>query len=202
MTVTGPVVLSEQAEAATSLLFRTLGTHRTIVAHLPAQPTMSRLRGHLDDREEIQSQATLLRLLSITEAFAAAELLRHVESILDPEAHLTISRIWDKAAVGATSGWAEQKNAYKNWLGVAVDWKPVERLAEARNAIAHGLGTLTRRQLRNRQSVIAKLTAAGITLQNDRIMLDDAVLGQAAIACRDFIAELDHGVQSRAAQYR
>jgi 3-mercaptopyruvate sulfurtransferase SseA len=66
-----------------------------------------------------------------------------------------------------------------------------------RNAVAHGLGKLTRRQLRSEQSVKSKLKAAGITVDDNRIVLSDDSLAAAASACRDFIERLDLTVQAR-----
>jgi hypothetical protein len=133
-------------------------------------------------------------------------LLDAVEELVEPSRNQSVSHVWDRAAIGATSGWKEQKLAYKEWLGVklaATDWKRVEQLAEARNAVAHGLGTLTRRQLRNEQAVHPALKAVGISLDdNDFIVLSDQVLLDAANACRDFIQRLDEAVQNRPGNFR
>lgn len=191
-----------QAEAACVLIFRTLGAHRVAVGHLPAQRGPRRLGGLPDDRRDMQAQATLVRLLSITESFTADTLLRHVEPLVRPKSHQTVSLIWDSAAVSATGTWESQQNAYRRWLGVKLDWKPVERLSEARNAVAHGLGELTRRQKRDETSVRAKLATAGIPLAGNRIVLSDAVLATSARTLRDFILLLDLAVQNRPPAHR
>ncbi|MEU5554048.1 hypothetical protein ABZ738_30175 [Micromonospora sp. NPDC047793] len=142
-------------------------------------------------------QATLIRLLSITEAFAADLLAREADRAVSLSQSTAASRIAEEAVIRATSGWQDQRKAYKDWLGVTEDWNAVDRLAEARNAVAHGLGKLTKRQLRNEQSVRAKLRAAGISLNNGRIVLSDANLAAATSACRDFIERVDRAVQVR-----
>lgn len=124
-------------------------------------------------------QATLVRLLSITEAFASEVLSREVDE------HSLARR------------GQEQQRSYKDWFGVKVDWTAVDRLAEARNAVAHGLGKLTRRQLRSEQRVKSKLKAAGIAVDDNRIVLSDSSLAATALACRDFIERLDFTVQDR-----
>ena len=73
----------------------------------------------------------------------------------------SIDSVWEDAAVRGTN----------TWLGVNQDWKVVERLAEARIAVAHGLGTLTRRQVRNEQSIREKLRLAGISLHGKRSLV-------------------------------
>jgi hypothetical protein len=197
-----PLVATTEAEEASALLFQTLGAHRTAVAALrPLRPP--RLpSGRIPDTEQIQCQSTLVRLLSITESFASQLLLREIDKTATRAQSVSIDRIWDDAAIRGTSTWNEQKDSYANWLGVKVDWKVVERLAEARNAVAHGLGTLTRRQLRKEASVRSKLQEAGIALTGIRIVLSEAALSSAASDCRDLIHRLDFAVQARSPEYR
>jgi hypothetical protein len=199
--MTTPVVTVE-AEDASALLFQTLGAHRTAMAALrPRQPP--RLpSGRIPDPEQIQCQSTLVRLLSITESFTSQLLLREIDKAAARARSASINSVWDDAAIRGTSTWQQQKDAYINWLGVKEDWKVVDRLAEARNAVAHGLGTLTRRQRRNEASVRTKLKEAGITLTGIRIVLSDAALASAATGCRDLIRRIDLAVQARPPKYR
>lgn len=195
--------LSEHAEEASGLLFRTIAAHRAAVSVL--EPfARRRLAGPREDREQIQCQATLVRLLSITESFCSDRLLEEVERIIAPSRHKTVSEVWDRVAISATNTWAEQQKAYKELLGVTLtssDWKSVEQLAEARNAVAHGLGRLTRRQQRNQQSVHAKLASCGISVRNGQIIVNDSVLFNAAQTCRSFIERLDAAIEDRPAPY-
>jgi hypothetical protein len=154
--MTTPVVTIE-AEDASTLLFQTLGAHRTAVTALRPRRPPRLPSDTIADAEQIQCQSTLVRLLSVTESFASGLLVREIEKAAARAQSASIDYIWDDAAIKGTSTWAEQKDAYSNWLGVKEDWKVVERLAEARNAVAHGLGTLTRRQLRKEASVRSKL---------------------------------------------
>jgi hypothetical protein len=197
-----PSVVTAEAEEASALLFQTLGAHRTAVTTLRRRRPARLPSGRLPDTEQIQCQSALVRLLSITESFTSQLLLQEIDKIAARARSVTIDRIWDDAAVRGTGTWSEQKDSYANWLGVKVDWKVVERLAEARNAVAHGLGTLTRRQLRKEASVRSKLKEAGITLSGIRVVLSDAALSSAASDCRDLIYRIDLAVQSRSANYR
>jgi hypothetical protein len=149
-----------------------------------------------DDPVQDRCQATLMRLLSITEAFSADLLSREVNTAVAHGQSVTAMKIADEALIRGTNGWQDQKKSYKDWLGVEVDWKAVERLSEARNAVAHGLGKLTRRQMRNEQSVKGKLRVAGITVEDSGIVLSDESLASAGSACRDFIERLDLAVQA------
>lgn len=197
-----PSVVTAEAEEASALLFQTLGAHRTTVTALRRHRPARLPSGRVPDTEQIQCQSTLVRLLSITASFTSQLLLQEIDKIAARARSVAIDRIWDDAAVRGTGTWSEQKDSYANWLGVKVDWKVVERLAEARNAVAHGLGTLTRRQLRKEASVRSKLKEAGITLNGIRVVLSDAALSSAASDCRNLIHRIDLAVQSRSADYR
>lgn len=197
-----PPVVTTEAEEASALLFQTLGAHRTAVAALRSLRPPRLPSSRIPDTEQIQCQSTLVRLLSITESFASQLLLREIDKVAARARSVAIDRIWDDAAVKGTNTWNEQRDSYANWLGVKVDWKVVERLAEARNAVAHGLGTLTRRQLRKEASVRSKLKEAGIPLTGIRIVLSDAALSSAANDCRGLIYSLDLAVQARSPDYR
>lgn len=198
MTTSVPQAPSAEAEAASALLFRTLGAHRAAVAALRPRP-LPRLRVSPDgDPVQDRCQGTLVRLLSITEAFASDMLSREVDRAVAGARNATATKVADEAVIRGTSTWQEQKKSYKDWLGVDEDWKAVERLAEARNAVAHGLGKLTRRQLRSERSVKSKLKAAGITIDDNKIVLSDDNLATAASACRDLIERLDLAIQNRA----
>ncbi|MDG4778984.1 hypothetical protein O7614_04905 [Micromonospora sp. WMMD961] len=124
-------------------------------------------------------------------------LSREVERALSGASNATATKIAEDAIIRGTGGWSDQQRSYKDWLGVNEDWKAVERLAEARNAVAHGLGKLTRRQIRSERSVKDKLRAAGITVDDNRVVLSDGSLAAAASACRDFIERLDLAVQAK-----
>ncbi len=124
-------------------------------------------------------------------------LAREVDRAVPRTLSVTATKVADEAVIRGTSTWQDQQKSYKEWLGINEDWKAVERLAEARNAVAHGLGKLTRRQLRNEQGVKSKLKAAGIAVNNNTILLSDDSLLAAAAACRDFIERVDIAVQAR-----
>lgn len=197
-----PRVLTARAESARELIYRTLGVHRTVMTNLHPGLRRRRLGGPDDSRAQIQRQATFLRLLSITESFCGELLLSQTESLVRPTSHKVLLGIWDDAAVGATNTWLNQKDSYKTWLGVSVNFNSVNQLAEARNAIAHGLGTLTRRQRRNETRSVSRIRAAGIDVVGGQVILTEASLARAADTCRQTIVEVDLLVQDRPRSYR
>lgn len=184
-------VLSARAESAVSLIFQTLGGHKTTMLTIRSSKHAMRLAPPQLDLEQIHFQATLLRLVSIAESFCAARLLACAESTLPAGTGPVVAVLWEDAALEATKTWESQKQAFRKWFDVKPDWTRVDGLAEARNAIAHGLGTLTRRQLKSRQSTLTKLDRTGICLAGDRLILTDGDLSRAAAICRDIITEVD-----------
>jgi len=197
VSIPSPLIVSHEAEAASALLFRTLGAHRTaITTSHTERPT--RLRATTDgDPLQDRRQATLVRLLSITESFAADLLSREIDKAANEANNASISRIAEDAVNQAIGTWAGQKKSYKEWLGISESWTKVEQLAEARNAVAHGLGKLTRRQLKNESGTTSQLRAVGIAVNNQAILLTEDNLQSAALICRDFIERIDLAVQSR-----
>ena len=101
------------------------------------------------------------------------------------------------ATAAAPTGPVETSVAATGVAASAVETSAAVTSSRTRNAVAHGLGKLTRRQLRSEQSVKSKLKTAGIRVGDNRIALSDDSLAAAASACRDFIERLDLAVQAR-----
>ena len=192
-------VSTARAEEACELLFRTLAAHRDAVAGLTMRVASRRIPVVGTDPEQLQCQATLVRLLSITESFCSERLLNELESAVDPDRHDVVAQIWNSAYDAATSTWEKQQVHYNKWLGVNLGaaWTPIKDIAATRNAVAHGHGFLTQRQRRDRGDMKSKLTPHQITLDGDRIVLSDSALAGVTATCRKFIETLDLAVQNR-----
>jgi hypothetical protein len=189
-------VPSQRAEDSAHLLMRTLGAHRTSAAGMsPAGP--SRLTTGRHDRLQVAHQATLIRLASITEAYCADALVSAAEQLAQPGRSVTMQAIWDETAISATRSWQSQKTAYKDWLSLTIAWGTIDAVADARNAVAHGLGSLTRQQIRKESAVRGRLTSLGVTLVGRDVELSDGSLQGLGVKCRDFILELDSNLQAR-----
>lgn len=185
-----PPVVSQEAEDSCRLLNQTLAAHQDAVRALRSLRTAPRIIGAFDSAQ-VQRQATLLRLVSIAEAFAA-QTLRAIAEPWAEGSELVVHEAWTAQLDKELSGWADFPNTYKKRLGIKpsdAPWTEMHGYTDARNVIAHGLGTLTTRQ-RN-QSTRDKLTSVGVAPVNDRITLTEDVLVTAAEACRTFIEQLD-----------
>ena len=177
---------------------RTLGAHRTQISGMTATPP-ARLGTSGHDRFQVAHQATLIRKASITEAYCADALLAAAEALAQPSTTSTMQTMWEELAISATRTWKDQQSAFKNWVGVTIKWDTIDGMADARNAVAHGLGSLTRQQLRNEARVRSRLTKVGLSVTGRDIQLTDTTLQGLAIKCRDFILDLDQKVQVRLA---
>lgn len=195
--MTLPVVLSSRAEASCRLLRQTLGLHRMQSSSSASLALPHRLAPTTFDGTQVQRQATLLRLISITEAFCTDRLLGVAENHISPTGSPVRAAIWERASTSSVSTWSGIESSYKSWLAVEPSWTRIRQLTEIRNAIAHGLGTLTRVQLKTRPSVVGKMSAAKVKLDGDRVVLEEANLETACQACVDLISELDQLVQRR-----
>lgn len=190
-------VLSEDAENSCRLINQTLAVHREVAITLSMSPPVtSRLFTGDPDSIQLQRQASLVRLLSITEAFCSERLLDEMNGIVESVSHEGVSNIWNTAYDSAIGKWESQKEAFKNWLGVPAHlWKDVLELAKARNAVAHRYGHLT--QLQRRASPTRKMTLVDalrrqkIEVVGESIVLSEESVAQAAFTCRKFIVAVD-----------
>jgi len=175
---------------------RTLGAHRMHIAGIPPS-RVSRLSGARYDPVQTAHQSALIRLASITESFCAEALVAAAESLSQPGLNPTMQIIWNDAVISATRTWHDQKKSYDTWLQVKVSWETIDAIADARNAVAHGLGSLTRQQLRNETAVQARLKKLGVSVIGRNVELSDSSLYGLGARCRDFIVGLDAALQAR-----
>lgn len=190
-------VESLRAEAACRLLNLSLGLHRTQVQVVTGRSFVSRLEAPNFDGLQVQRQGTLLRMLSITESYCADRLLEVAERDVEPTTSEVRARIWNQSSIGAISTWSGIQNSYRKWFSIRPDWNNLDRLVEVRNSIAHGLGELTRMQRAKQMSTVNKITAAGIKMDGNRIVLEERDLDQAKRDCIALITEIDLLTQKR-----
>src|SRR4051812_30280876 len=192
-------VASPRAEASCQLLMRTLGNYQAQSVTLTA-PRISRLSARRHEKLEIAQQATLIRLASITEAYCGDALIEAAEVLALPGPTSIVQALWDEAAIKATRTWNEQKSAYKKWLHLTIKWEVIDAMADARNAIAHGLGSLTRQQIKDQATIAARLGSLSIGLSGRDIVLTDRSLKGLALKARAFILDLDTQIDARLQQ--
>lgn len=93
------------------------------------------------------------------------------------------------------STWNKRQKAWASAgidLGVCPDWEALMGFVEARNAMQHGQGRLTGRQLNlHRQQVLDRLDAAAIQLNGDLLQVSAGDVTRCAQTCMSFITWLD-----------
>lgn len=193
-------LLSSDAEQSRRLIFETLFGHRATIAAIRVRSVR---RGRFPgaptgDQEQIQRQATLVRFMSITDAFVTQRLYSELEAIKSTRKNPATQKVWNDLHDRATGSWKAQQQAYHSWLDVPEDlWKQIMDLADARNAVAHGYGELTLRQKRGKRETLEnRLKPHQITLHGDRIILTESAIALAASTCRTFIKNIDGALTS------
>jgi hypothetical protein len=140
-------------------------------------------------------------MASIAEEFSR-ELLLDGTRALVPSAPAVLEVLWERAERDAEATWEKQTTAWKSWHGIDVraanEYKVLEGVIQARNAIVHGLGELTRRQLGNDGGTAMKtrLASVGIPVVGRRLLIDAA----AAARCSDIVVAYILWIDAAAAQ--
>jgi hypothetical protein len=115
----------------------------------------------------------------------------------------SFNQFWTSESQKAEGTWPAQKDAWSAWHGVKLGDAPMygelDAFIDARNAIMHGLGHLTRRQTQKDGGAAAKtkLGTIGISFSGTQLLIVPSVLKKCAHVARSFIEWLDMDVQSR-----
>ena len=92
------------------------------------------------------------------------------------------------------SSWTDRRKLWKKYCGLDIDqWDIILGFVEVRNAIQHGLGRLTDRQLspKSRSETLKFLAAAEIERIGDRLVVDDDTVRRCGEVCISFMMALD-----------
>jgi hypothetical protein len=189
------VIPSERAEQSEIRANRALAHFRSQRAQPPAGSASGGLRGWPVEAGEpaYESQDTILRLVAIAEEFSIGRLIDAIEVTLPSDP--IVSALWDAELDRSGDTWPKRTALWKKYKRVNVKEFPqhtqLQGFIHARNSIAHGLGALTRRQLRNRTSTTQALRAANIRLHGDRLVIDSTHVEVCALVVKEFVGWLD-----------
>jgi hypothetical protein len=193
-------VPSVDAERSVRLLMHTLAHHRRTESALRSDPAV---RGRLTvlasaaASRQVVAQGTLLRLVSIAEAFTATQLVLRIEPHAPPPRTPILEDIYSYAEDRAIGNWYEMERRYSTWLRISLKkrsgWSDLKILRDARNAVAHGVGELTRRQARkSRDQLLSSLNQLGMmVVRGTTLYIGEDTLKRAAEVCRDYVFDLD-----------
>lgn len=134
-------------------------------------------------------------MISITEFFCVDRLLDLAERDVVPNGNVIRDLIWQKASAGAVGTWQAIQETYKSWYNIKPSWTEINQVLQVRNAIAHGLGQLTRVQQNTRSATVGKITTAGFALNGNRVVIEEANLVEVKRICIALITEVDSKVQ-------
>ena len=193
-------VLSQQAEDAVRLIRRQQAVlQRRLLDRAIGAPIVGRLKGwSVGELAEVGSRASIPLHVAVAEEFQRRLLLTYSTAQVPLTSRLLAS-LWKKAEKDYELSWDRQIDAWKDWHNVRFKeqgwWEEFNGFIEARNALVHGLGVLTSRQVRTRQATVNSLLAAGIAVGADNSLTINQVHIQACAdrAC-DLISWLDSEV--------
>jgi hypothetical protein len=149
----------------------------------------------------VRGQATLFRIISIVEAYAVQELVVRFE----PHAPSPRSGILDDVYVAAEDraigSWPGLRDHYRRWFDIRFTTFPsarrVQAMIDARHAIAHGVGELTRRQARkNQDQLVRELRTIGVGVVGQRIQVSKDSVSRCVQVAITFVLWLDEALSA------
>lgn len=145
------------------------------------------------DPQALAMQAGFLRLVSVTEA-ALDTLGVELTSKDVPNPGSVITLLMLEKELASTSSWAVRRKAFKRHHHLDIHkcarFGEVEGAIEVRNAIAHGLGRLTTRQVQSAETA-KLLQRVNVSIVNGFVELRAGHLRECADYCFDFLSDVD-----------
>jgi hypothetical protein len=190
-------IYSSTAERSAALLNRALALYRDQqAATAPSpQPRIPPLLGNLGvDRQTLIAHDAIFRLVAVAEDFSLLRLIEITEDLL-PAGRL-VEVLWEGELDRSMDTWDSRLGAWSRLHQIEVKsqlprYDRLDGFIQARNAIAHGLGQLTRKQSGNRAATVQRLAAAGIKTNGDVLILGLENVETCAAVCESFVLWLD-----------
>jgi hypothetical protein len=186
------------AEAAITFLTRTLADYRAAQA-LATLRNWGRVRttvtalGEYDSRAAT-AQSAYLRLISIDEAYCDALSVQAIRGTLaNPDRFLSL--LLDEHEINASSNWKKREETFSQYHGITLSkfeqWQLLSAGIQARNAIAHGLGSLTGRQRTALATQQRRLSKVRIGLLGIRLQISSEAVDECVRFSKAFVRWLD-----------
>ena len=149
------------------------------------------------DPNAMRTEAAYLRLISIVEAYIDSMCSQLILSTNDQSEMFRL--LVSTAEERASSSWREREEAFRTYHNISLSkcdaWKELQSGIVIRNAIAHGLGHLTKRQ--RKPATRLKVQSIGARLSDDQLILDAQCLDQALAFSRIFVESVDDKISAR-----
>lgn len=170
-------------------------------SQLPVPSMRGRIRGGSNlnfgpyDFQHVRAQSEYLRQITIVEAFVDT-CCNHLFDLRTKGMNLLVQNLAAAAMDQASSSWESRKNAFNLYHGIALGacakFSDVSSAVQVRNAIAHGLGSLTKRQQNPKD--IAKIESIGVRLRGRALVIDSVALNRCVNSCTQFVEDVDRRI--------
>lgn len=196
------LLLSSAAETARSNIMQAFGSYEAWrFGERQLRPRLAISSRQL--QSPLGSFMVVAQMVAVAEHFSLGQLVDCVYLELDGGPQVA-PKLWRRVRNRVESTWREQKQAWADFFDVKFNDAPqfaaIEPYIEVRNAIMHGLGRLTRRQMDDRDRVYPLLSGAGISAVGGQIGMTPQHVATCRDACSNFVIWLDivsQGVQTR-----
>ena len=135
---------------------------------------------------------------SYVEAFVVESLTKHADLVSASSVEPIPTIVMESVSKPVEGTWAGRRTFIRLWLGAdlsgAAWWKQWMGFVEARNAWAHGQGSLTSRQQGN-QEVLANIKQAGLAVSGTRVSADAEDVRRCARSAVEVIDWIDQRVR-------
>jgi hypothetical protein len=178
-----PVMLGITEDALEELV-ATYARHNATPSGRPSGRSLRRFRdGFVGDIAAADRAACWLRQVSIVEIYVET-LLRHLSG---------------ERPGRAPQGWSDVTKSLKRHhsldLTAVEGWTELDACFTVRNAVAHGLGRFTARQIENDKPRTVRLI--GVAVRDGMVVITPDALGRCAEICRLFVTALDASCRSQ-----
>lgn len=194
-------VPSVACEAALKRINFTLAQHRRTQATLAATNPISGRLSVLPAGTTstlVRTEGTLVRILSIAEAFCFGQLASRLETHAPPPRSKLVDELYLDAEQRATSSWNAAQQAFNKWANVNLHdqkntWHEFLSITEARNAVIHGLGNFTGRQRRagNFSDHRTRLATLGYVVTTTSVRVTAPALDASVAIIREVLTWVD-----------
>lgn len=190
-----------QTEVTLRLITATLAESSAVAARQvgSARIRRSELLGPVA-QSDVQAQAGYFRMLSLAESYTDSihELLLQRQT--GTATTQTLLRAVDEHLLSASTSWPRRQEAFRRVHSIRLSdcpaWTELAAAREARNAIAHAQGRLTRRQRRN-PTIVAKLGSINVAVAGARLRFTYDSLVECARVSQAYVRWLDGEAQTR-----
>lgn len=198
------MVVSLECDVAVRLLMVTLAQYRRSEAALAGQaPIRGRLAVLPPDsvNSRVRRESLLVRSVSIMESYVHGQLVARLAPLAPIPRTDLMERLYADFEERGITSWVETDKYFKEHVHKSVKirsylhWNRVNAVIEARNAVVHGLGRFTSRQVR--RGVPAKVAkdlkalSFDVVTSSDRVRVTPSAVEQVPKLLRGYLEWLD-----------